>query len=61
MPEDNYGNEYTYECSGENNEVNLDLTGHERQDLTLCQGNHYCSRDFGPDAPNDNSYHYSNQ
>ncbi|KAJ5761764.1 uncharacterized protein N7511_005146 [Penicillium nucicola] len=44
MPEDNYGNSYTYTNSGENS-----------------QGNHYCTRDFGPEAPNSNSYHYSNQ
>ncbi|KAJ5989540.1 hypothetical protein N7481_004750 [Penicillium waksmanii] len=25
------------------------------------QGNHYCHRDFGDSAPNQNSYHYSNQ
>ena len=24
------------------------------------QGNHYCNRDYGPDAPNQNAYHYSN-
>ncbi|EPQ27169.1 uncharacterized protein PFL1_05450 [Pseudozyma flocculosa PF-1] len=24
------------------------------------QGDHYCRRDYGPDAPNQNSYHYSN-
>ncbi|BFZ54798.1 hypothetical protein PYCC9005_001835 [Savitreella phatthalungensis] len=24
------------------------------------QGNHYCSRDYGPSARNDNAYHYSN-
>jgi len=28
---------------------------------TNSQGNHYCSRDYGSDAPNQNSYHYSNQ
>ncbi|KAI1736048.1 hypothetical protein F4680DRAFT_433228 [Xylaria scruposa] len=25
------------------------------------QGNHYCARDYGPDAPNQNAYHYSNR
>ncbi|KAH7320275.1 hypothetical protein B0I35DRAFT_478534 [Stachybotrys elegans] len=25
------------------------------------QGNHYCSRDYGPNFPNRNSYHYSNR
>ena len=25
------------------------------------QGNHWDSRDYGPDAPNQNSYHYSNR
>ncbi|THW87197.1 hypothetical protein D6D15_06869 [Aureobasidium pullulans] len=25
------------------------------------QGNHYCSRDYGSGASNDNSYHYSNR
>ncbi|KAI0389313.1 hypothetical protein F5Y17DRAFT_133630 [Xylariaceae sp. FL0594] len=25
------------------------------------QGNHYCSRNYGPDAPNQNPYHYSNK
>ncbi|KAJ3022704.1 hypothetical protein HKX48_005474 [Thoreauomyces humboldtii] len=24
------------------------------------EGNHYCSRDYGTEAPNQNSYHYSN-
>lgn len=24
------------------------------------QGNHYCHRDFGSDATNQNAYHYSN-
>ncbi|RPB19661.1 hypothetical protein L211DRAFT_842378 [Terfezia boudieri ATCC MYA-4762] len=28
---------------------------------TNSQGNHYCSRDYGPSAPNPNSYHYSNK
>ncbi|QRV98439.1 E4 ubiquitin-protein ligase UFD2 [Ceratobasidium sp. AG-Ba] len=27
---------------------------------TNSQGNHYCSRDYGSSAPNQNSYHYSN-
>ncbi|TNY18631.1 hypothetical protein DMC30DRAFT_43411 [Rhodotorula diobovata] len=27
---------------------------------TNSQGNHYCSRDYGSDAANQNSYHYSN-
>ncbi|KAJ5689843.1 hypothetical protein N7462_004235 [Penicillium macrosclerotiorum] len=27
---------------------------------TNTSGNHYCSRNYGPDAPNQNSYHYSN-
>ncbi|KAF2434937.1 hypothetical protein EJ08DRAFT_560208, partial [Tothia fuscella] len=27
---------------------------------TNSQGNHYCSRDYGADAANNNSYHYSN-
>ncbi|XP_014550321.1 hypothetical protein COCVIDRAFT_75283, partial [Bipolaris victoriae FI3] len=25
---------------------------------TNSQGNHYCSRDYGASAPNQNSYHY---
>ncbi|KAJ5740888.1 hypothetical protein N7493_000760 [Penicillium malachiteum] len=25
------------------------------------QANHYCARDYGPDVPNPNSYHYSNR
>ncbi|KAJ5131639.1 hypothetical protein N7448_005797 [Penicillium atrosanguineum] len=28
---------------------------------TNSQGNHYCARDHGSDAPSQNSYHYSNQ
>ncbi|KAJ1324592.1 hypothetical protein MN608_10660 [Microdochium nivale] len=28
---------------------------------TNSQGNHYCSRDYGPNAPNQNPYHYSNR
>jgi hypothetical protein len=24
------------------------------------QGNHYCNRDYGESAPNQNAYHYSN-
>lgn len=24
------------------------------------QGNHYCNRDYGSSAPNQNAYHYSN-
>ncbi|KZF20423.1 hypothetical protein L228DRAFT_285131 [Xylona heveae TC161] len=27
---------------------------------TDSQGNHYCNRDYGASAPNQNSYHYSN-
>ncbi|PFH59174.1 hypothetical protein XA68_12735 [Ophiocordyceps unilateralis] len=27
---------------------------------TNSQGNHYCSRDYGSDVANTNSYHYSN-
>ncbi|KPI34992.1 uncharacterized protein AB675_11900 [Cyphellophora attinorum] len=27
---------------------------------TNSQGNHYCSRDYGSSASNQNSYHYSN-
>ncbi|CAG9988858.1 unnamed protein product [Clonostachys byssicola] len=27
---------------------------------TNSQGNHYCARDYGSSAPNQNSYHYSN-
>ncbi|KAJ1306286.1 hypothetical protein OPQ81_010988 [Rhizoctonia solani] len=27
---------------------------------TNSKGNHYCSRDYGSSAPNQNSYHYSN-
>ncbi|KAJ6036105.1 hypothetical protein N7540_000384 [Penicillium herquei] len=27
---------------------------------TNSQGNHYCTRDYGPSAANRNSYHYSN-
>lgn len=30
------------------------------QDLTQGQGNHYCHRDYGTGASNQNSYHYSN-
>lgn len=29
--------------------------------LTIYQGNHYCSRDYGSSASNSNSYHYSNR
>jgi hypothetical protein len=29
--------------------------------LTLTKDNHYCARDYGQDAPNQNSYHYSNK
>ncbi|KAJ5819821.1 hypothetical protein N7474_005412 [Penicillium riverlandense] len=43
MPQDNFGNSYTYKNSGTNGE-----------------GNHYCTRDFGPNVSNPNSYHYSN-
>lgn len=28
---------------------------------TNSSGNHYCSRDYGSDVPNTNSYHYSNR
>ncbi|CEJ92328.1 Putative Pc16g06240 protein [[Torrubiella] hemipterigena] len=28
---------------------------------TNSQGNHYCARDYGSSASNQNSYHYSNQ
>ncbi|KAL0257380.1 hypothetical protein SLS55_008191 [Diplodia seriata] len=27
---------------------------------TNSEGNHYCARDYGSSAPNQNSYHYSN-
>ena len=27
----------------------------------MYQGNHYCSRDFGGSAANNNAYHYSNK
>lgn len=28
--------------------------------FSFSQGNHYCARDYGDSAPNQNSYHYSN-
>ncbi|CAI7639334.1 unnamed protein product [Penicillium glandicola] len=64
MPEDNYGNQYSYKSSGENSQVSQKLeTSDLRTNATLTepQGNHYCSRDYGSDASNSNSYHYSNQ
>ena len=30
-----------------------------RADASI-QGNHYCARDYGSNASNSNSYHYSN-
>ncbi|KAF2212530.1 hypothetical protein CERZMDRAFT_84211 [Cercospora zeae-maydis SCOH1-5] len=41
------GSGYTVTSSGTNS-----------QDLITKQGNHYCSRDYGSSASNDNSYHY---
>lgn len=29
--------------------------------MLATRGNHYCSRDYGSSAPNQNSYHYSNK
>lgn len=58
------GGGYTITGSGTNSQVcarpclySADAT------LTLRpprQGNHYCNRDYGPSAPNQNAYHYSN-
>ncbi|KAI1319644.1 hypothetical protein F5Y16DRAFT_405902 [Xylariaceae sp. FL0255] len=31
-----------------------------KSSCTNSQGNHYCARDYGSSAPNQNSYHYSN-
>ncbi|KAF2092752.1 hypothetical protein NA57DRAFT_49703, partial [Rhizodiscina lignyota] len=28
---------------------------------TISQGNHWCTRDYGPSATNQNPYHYSNR
>lgn len=60
MPTDNHGKSYTYLGSGTNSQVSI-ISLVTRGRLTLIQGNHYCTRDYGSDAPNQNSYHYSNQ
>ncbi|KAJ5419931.1 uncharacterized protein N7487_003481 [Penicillium crustosum] len=51
MPYDSYNNWYSYK--------NCEPTS--KSTLTDCQGNHYCSRDYGSDVSNSNCYHYSNQ
>ncbi|KAJ5419972.1 hypothetical protein N7465_002491 [Penicillium sp. CMV-2018d] len=58
MPYDNHGNWYSYKNSGINSQVSQEPTF--KSTLTDCQGNHYCSRDYGSDVFNPNSYHYSN-
>ncbi|KAJ5957936.1 hypothetical protein N7501_012215 [Penicillium viridicatum] len=58
MPCDNYGNWYSYKNSGINSQVSQEPTS--KSTLTDCQGTHYCSRDYGLDVFNSNSYHYSN-
>ncbi|PWN94720.1 hypothetical protein FA09DRAFT_302646 [Tilletiopsis washingtonensis] len=41
--------------SSQNNGYTIKSTG------TNSQGNHWCSREFGPSAPSQNNYHYSNK
>lgn len=57
--------EFTYTSSGTNDQVCLSLSHVYRLETStlICtnpQGNHYCSRDYGTGASNQNSYHYSN-
>ncbi|KAI9750070.1 MAG: hypothetical protein M1815_002031 [Lichina confinis] len=70
MPQDNKGNDYSYKSSGTNDQEYIaELYPSDVADGYMCaflppcasSGNHYCSRDYGNDASNGNSYHYSNQ
>ncbi|KAF6838555.1 hypothetical protein CPLU01_02356 [Colletotrichum plurivorum] len=51
---------YSYKSSGTNNEVLLRSPANEDSQTVQEQGNHYCARDYGSSASNQNSYHYSN-
>ncbi|KAF4986626.1 hypothetical protein F66182_16811 [Fusarium sp. NRRL 66182] len=65
MPDD-----YSYKSSGTNSQVNNQTCPRKELSISFTeltdtqplhqQGNHYCSRDYGSDAANSNSYHYSN-
>lgn len=62
MPTDNHGNSYSYKSSGTNSQVRKESKCTKMTtDPKFEQGNHYCARDYGPGASNQNSYHYSNQ
>lgn len=62
MPTDKKGTSYTYKNSGTNSQVRpLVVLMENEHEADLSQGNHYCSRDYGSDAVNQNAYHYSNQ
>ncbi|KAF7560915.1 hypothetical protein G7046_g3223 [Stylonectria norvegica] len=52
---------YSYKSSGTNSQVSILYSfTHDTFHADLVQGNHYCARDYGSDASNSNSYHYSN-
>lgn len=58
-----YNEPYTVTASGENSQVrNTSYPSDSEQNQLTCywKGNHWCNRDYGPEAPNQNSYHYSN-
>ncbi|PRP79296.1 hypothetical protein PROFUN_12437 [Planoprotostelium fungivorum] len=50
------GRTYSYKGHGTNSQV----SGCFASQHSKMQGNHYCSRDYGSGAKNNNSYHYSN-
>lgn len=56
---------YSYKSSGTNSQVSRFIVGIARVRrlvrVNADQGNHYCARDYGSSASNQNSYHYSNQ
>lgn len=62
----NYDEPYTVTASGENEQVRTWpsckalLSVSIAQLMLNAQGNHWCNRDYGADAPDQNSYHYSN-
>ena len=52
---------YTYKGSGTNKDVRHASSSIDALLTRPSQGNHWCSRDYGPAAANDNPYHYSNR
>ena len=52
---------YTYKGSGTNKDVRCVPVSNNFLLINLSQDNHWCSRDYGLEAANQNPYHYSNR